>query len=134
MNRQIQDAARRYLGVPFVHQGRSPQGLDCIGLLVQVAQDLKLEAHDFSAYSLRPSSRLLMRLIGKSCDRVEEAEPGDIMVFAMIGPGWPQHAAIRTDRGMIHAMRGGPDRVIEHGFDDVWKKKLDSVWRFRWQS
>ena len=71
--REIADTARNYLGVPFVHQGRSPQGLDCVGLLVQVAEDLGFEAHDFAAYSLRPSSKQLMRLIGKSCNSQRRA-------------------------------------------------------------
>jgi cell wall-associated NlpC family hydrolase len=133
MNRDIQEAARRYLGVPFVHQGRTARGLDCVGLLVRVAEDLGFQARDFTAYSLRPSSRLLMRLIADSCDRVDSAEPGDILVFSMIGPGWPQHAGIKTDKGMIHAMRGGPDKVVEHVLDDMWTRKLDSVWRYRWQ-
>ena len=34
--------ARTYLGVRFVHQGRSIQGVDCLGLLMLVAQELGL--------------------------------------------------------------------------------------------
>tara|TARA_R110000824_G_scaffold279432_2_gene467623 strand:- start:1010 stop:1405 length:396 start_codon:yes stop_codon:yes gene_type:complete len=128
----IADTARKYLGVPFVHQGRSAEGLDCVGLLVQVASDLGLEAHDFTAYSLRPKAAKLIALIGESCDRVTgEPKPGDILIFAMIGPSWPQHAAIKTEAGMIHSYRGGPNKVIEVSFDDHWKEKLHSTWRYR---
>ena len=106
--------------------------MDCVGLLVQVAEDLGYEAHDFTAYSLRPQAKELIRLIGKSCDRVKgDPRPGDIMVFAMIGPHWPQHAAIKTKRGMIHAFKGGPNKVLEVSFDDFWQEKLHSVWRYR---
>tara|TARA_R100000152_G_C6777873_1_gene208044 strand:+ start:2869 stop:3270 length:402 start_codon:yes stop_codon:yes gene_type:complete len=130
--REIADTALAYVGTPFVHQGRSKHGLDCVGLLVQVARDLGFEAHDFTAYSLRPSSAQLMRLIGRSCDRVEgDPEVGDILVFQYIGPGWPQHAAIKTMRGMVHSYRGGPNKVVEVSFDDAWKDRLHSVWRYR---
>jgi len=50
------DLARRLLGVPWVHQGRSVHGVDCIGLvvLVEIAKgrevpdraDYPQEAHD----------------------------------------------------------------------------------------
>jgi cell wall-associated NlpC family hydrolase len=131
---EIADAARKYIGVPFVHQGRSSEGLDCVGLLVQVAKDLGYEVQDFTAYSLRPRAVQLMELIGNSCDRVDGApQPGDILVFAMIGPSWPQHAAIKTEPGMIHSFKGGPNKVVEVGFDDHWQSKLHSTWRYRWQ-
>ncbi len=129
---QISAAAKKYIGVPFIHQGRSVEGMDCVGLLVQVAEDLGLEAHDFTAYSLRPQAKQLMKLIGKSCDKVEGApEPGDILVFALLGPNWPQHAAIKTEAGMVHSYRGGPNKVVEVSFDDHWKSKLHSTWRYR---
>lgn len=129
---RIADTALTYVGTPFVHQGRSTSGLDCVGLLVQVARDLNLVAHDFAAYSLRPSSKQLLSLIGRSCTRVE-GDPlvGDILVFEFIGPGWPQHAAIKTERGMVHSYRGGPSKVLEVSFDDYWKERLHSVWRYR---
>lgn len=133
---KIADTAKKYLGVPFIHQGRSPEGMDCVGLLVQVANDLGFEAHDFTAYSLRPQAKQLMKLIGKSCDRVGGVpEPGDILVFALLGPNWPQHAAIKTEAGMIHSFRGGPCKVVEVGFDDFWQERLHSTWRYRetWQ-
>tara|TARA_Y100000310_G_scaffold343050_1_gene448922 strand:- start:317 stop:721 length:405 start_codon:yes stop_codon:yes gene_type:complete len=129
----IVSAARKYLGTPFVHQGRSGHGLDCVGLLVQVAADLGLEAHDWTAYSLRPRAEQLLGLITTSCDPVEgDSQPGDILIFAMIGPAWPQHAAIRTDRGIIHSYRGGPKCVVEVEFDTHWREKLHSTWRYRW--
>tara|TARA_R110000787_G_scaffold42303_8_gene104004 strand:+ start:6391 stop:6792 length:402 start_codon:yes stop_codon:yes gene_type:complete len=130
----IANTALKYLGTPFVHQGRSPNGLDCVGLLVQVAKDLEFEAEDFTAYSLRPSSIKLVELLRKSCRRVEgEAQTGDILIFELIGKGWPQHAAIKTVRGMVHSYRGGPNKVIEVSFDDSWRDCLHSVWRYKEQ-
>jgi len=34
--------ARKYMGVRWAHQGRSPAGMDCAGLVIRVAQDLGL--------------------------------------------------------------------------------------------
>lgn len=51
---EIVDAARSYLGVPFVHEGRSRGGLDCAGLLCRVFTDLVLPYEDKLGYDRSP--------------------------------------------------------------------------------
>ena len=33
--REIVDAARNWVGVPYRHQGRTRNGIDCVGLLLE---------------------------------------------------------------------------------------------------
>jgi cell wall-associated NlpC family hydrolase len=42
-------AARSWLGVPWRHQGRTRQGVDCAGLVVLVGRGLGLDDYDTSA-------------------------------------------------------------------------------------
>lgn len=51
---EIVTAARTYLGVRFVHEGRSRGGLDCAGLLCRVFTDLGLPYEDKLGYDRSP--------------------------------------------------------------------------------
>lgn len=109
----VVEHARTYLGVPYVHQGRTRHGLDCIGLVVRVAHDLGLSAYEISHYARVPSGRLMIRLLKENCQAIppSTAQPGDLLHIAY--GKQPQHLAIVTERGMIHAdSRHG---VVEHG-------------------
>jgi hypothetical protein len=46
-------AARSWLGVPWGHQGRTRQGVDCAGLVVLVGRGLGLADYDTTAYGRR---------------------------------------------------------------------------------
>lgn len=133
--------SRRYLDVPFLHQGRDKKlGVDCVGLLICVGQDLGLDIQASSDYSMLPQGKKLIEEIKKNgCIEipVEQAMPGDIMVFWLSKRevGIEQHAAILTEKGMLHALnsRGGSGKVVEHEFTENWKRRLMSVWRYQWQ-
>ena len=47
--------ARTWLGTPWRHQGRSPRGVDCAGLVVLVARALGLADHDVAGYGRHSS-------------------------------------------------------------------------------
>jgi cell wall-associated NlpC family hydrolase len=54
-------------------------------------------------------------------------QPGDILLFKIDGN--PQHMAIKTDKGMIHAYARGPRKVEEVSFAPPWPERLVGVWR-----
>lgn len=134
IGRDIAATARKYLGTPWRHQGRDRVlGLDCIGLLVVVAQDLDLEYDDTTTYTMRPVPAEMIAALNGCCDPVDEPQEGDIMAFFAVGDGWPQHVAIKTREGLIHTTRSGMGKVVEEEFTEEWKRKLEGAWRFRWQ-
>ncbi|MFZ4541775.1 MAG: hypothetical protein ACOYNL_08220 [Rickettsiales bacterium] len=60
--------ARRFVGMRFAHQGRTVAGLDCLGLVMLVVQELRLEfggkglhALDVPHYGARPDALLLKK-------------------------------------------------------------------------
>lgn len=49
---QIIAKAREFIGTPYLHQGRvKGAGIDCCGLVIQVAKELGLSDYDLTGYS-----------------------------------------------------------------------------------
>ena len=123
----VVEAARAYLGTPYRHQGRTQRGLDCIGLVLRVAHDLQITDYEVSHYGRVPSGRMMQRLIEEHCRKIaiNQAVIGDMLHMAF--EDQPQHVALLTDRGMIHAdSRRG---VVEHGIGDQWRMKIRAAYQ-----
>ncbi len=132
-NRQeIIDFARTLLGVPFHHQGRHARlGVDCVGLLVLTAQHFGLTMHDLKGYSRQPDGVTLERELSSCLEAttMAEAQPGDVVTFWMRSRDRIQHAAILTDRGMVHTWAIAR-RVVEHGINFEWQSQMAHFYRF----
>lgn len=131
---QVIAAARTFLGTPFHHQGRAKgAGVDCIGLIVEAARGAGIELRDRIDYPRQPIPAELIADLDANLDRVEplKHKAGDVLVFWIVDEFAPQHVALATDAGMIHAWSGGMRRVQEHGITQGWRARLHSVWSFR---
>lgn len=130
---EIVEAARKYLGTPFHHQGRlGGVGLDCIGLLVNVGRDCGAVFEDRIDYSRYPDGRTLIQECEKNLVLEDVPAPGRIGIFYFKHNYLPQHVGIFTSYGMIHTYTR-VRRVVEHVFDDYWKARLHSVYSYKWQ-
>jgi len=124
--------ARECVGTDFKHQGREiGLGLDCVGLLLAVADRLGLTGVDFPGYYRVPDGTLEEKLAA-SLWRVDREcihchMPGDILCFRI--QNQPQHVAIRTDYGIVHAL-AHTKSVQETSYDEAWRKRLVSVWEW----
>ncbi len=141
LQHEIVATARRWIGVPFCHQGRSRKGVDCLGLLVMIAHENALlfnghgaHTHDATTYGHRPDTQLLMAGLCRHLHRIEAAamQPGDIALMRV--DHLPQHLAIISDYpehghvGMIHAY--APARkVVEHRLCEHWRTQLHAAFR-----
>jgi murein DD-endopeptidase / murein LD-carboxypeptidase len=110
------DRARALLGVPFRLYGRDEHGLDCVGLIALVFDQMH-EAPN--GYRLRNTlvlrweallDRLFVRRSGRPC-------PGDI-IFCTAGPA-QYHLGIWTGHSFIHA-DAGLGRVVETPGPVAW--------------
>ena len=123
--------ARHWTGTPFRHQGRMPGiGLDCVGLLVCAARHQGLSTYDYPYYTALPEDGLLdAHLMRAGLVPIDSggALPGDVAVFAFARRR--QHAALLSDRGVIHADRR-LGKVVEHGLAPHWCACLRAVYRF----
>ncbi|KUO53202.1 MAG: hypothetical protein APF82_01030 [Sphingomonadales bacterium BRH_c42] len=125
---QIVSAARGWLGTPFHHQGRlKGVGVDCAGVIVEVARELGIGDVDLRGYGHRPDSRELERLCHEHMTPVTfaQAKPGDVLLIMIDGA--PQHLAFVTEinggPGMLHSYAPAR-RVVEHGIDRDWAGQI----------
>lgn len=127
--------AREYLGTPWQHQGRRKGlGVDCAGLIICVAHELGLSEFDVTDYGRTPNPQRMGELLDAHMDRVfvSQAEPGDVLWMAFDAD--PQHLAIVTDIGIIHALSnlsGGISRVAEHRLNYTWRQRIRRAYRYR---
>jgi cell wall-associated NlpC family hydrolase len=127
---EIIEIAKSYIGLPFVHQGRSKDtGVDCVGLLVCLGQEMGYpDLKDAEAYRRIPSANVIRSILGQNCDEisVEEAKEGDIYLMRLGGIK-PRHAAIlyyddRYDGEpcLIHATKRGVRIEAKRAYPDHW--------------
>lgn len=124
--RDVVDEARSWVGAPFRHQGRSRHGVDCVGLIIVVLQELKLIEKNFEIinYGRLPSGELIKRAM-QHCTPLPRPCAGSMCVIA-----WTRlaaHVAIATPDTLIHSYES-VGKVVEHGYRGRWNKLTHSVW------
>lgn len=137
----ILESARSFLGTPFRHQGRvKGVGVDCAGLVVQVAKETGYSDYDYSGYGRQPDGRTLVTVMDANLQSIAIADirPGDVLVMRFDRE--PQHLGIVTDYGdhygiapgvlgLIHSYMDAR-KVVEHRLDDVWMRRVTHAYRF----
>lgn len=134
--KEVIKVARSYLGTPFAIQGRSPGVfLDCVGVLVCMATDLGLPCKDFDAYTETTKPEMVREMLACSMDEipVEEAIPGDVLMFEFSGGGdQAGHVGVLSEpERMIHTWPGATWKVCENSLGQYWRNRICSAHRFR---
>lgn len=129
--------ANALVGVPYRHQGRNQNGVDCAGLIVVVGQMLDLMTDEEKRnYPRRPDTNTFtkeMIKVGLKQRPFGKHEHGDIL--RLNTSGWPVHLGIYEvdDRGMewvIHAYQPHK-RVTRDALSIITKHcPISSVWRY----
>ena len=99
---------RKYLGIPFRHNGRGMDGVDCLGLMLMVLRDAGIDLPDDDGRPIDPrwydiDPERLIRGLGRYGQRINitEIQPLDVVVFSFHGK--PRHAGVMIDRSrFIH--------------------------------
>jgi cell wall-associated NlpC family hydrolase len=122
-------AARRYLGVPFRHAGRTDQGVDCVGLILAAARDAGLFDYRPRSYPRGDASRLTAEI-----ERFAEAvagppEPGDLLLLSVKGE--LTHVALVSERGTILHAHERLGRVVEQRLTDAMLARVAVTYRWR---
>lgn len=133
LNSPVYAEAQGWLGVRWLHQGRTRLGIDCAGLVLVVGQSLKLLPGDLnvSNYSRDPTSLEFLQMFSRHMDRVPllQATAGDILVFRQ--RRYPCHCGILGDgEKFIHAY-ALRRKVVEEYLTDEWLSLRVAAFRFR---
>ena len=124
--------ARSWVGTRFHHQGRKKGiGVDCIGLIVGVAKELRYKVIDQADYQREPKDGELQAALEKYLIK-SELKPGCIALFKLEKE--PQHVGIISDYGkgelgLIHAYLQ-VRKVVEHNLDITWRKRIVGTYEF----
>ena len=126
--------AREWLGTPYVHQASAQgAGTDCLGLIRGVwrallgdePQTVPGYTPDWSEASGREEllGAALRWLVAKPLD---QASPGDVLLFRMREGAVAKHLGIQSETGdqprFIHAYAG--HAVVESPLSDPWAQKI----------
>ena len=139
---EITQIAYSLIGIPYVHQGRSDKGIDCVGLLAIIAQRLNYPHTDLESYRRTPSATKLIELLRENLDEIDlnEVDVGDIFLMKLGGTK-PRHTAILAsnatdfERGLqptiIHALNSiSIQSVVEQPLS-IYRGQLVKGFRFR---
>lgn len=127
---EIVAEARKWLGTPYHHEARVlGHGVDCIGLVLSVANAFGMEVPNQTGYSRTPEEDRLLAGLDYYTNRIElaEAKAGDIVVIPFIHR--MRHLAILTDKGMIHSYEP-KGMVVEHSIDERWRRLFRRAYAF----
>ncbi len=125
-------AARGYLGVPWVHQGRTERGMDCVGLIALSMRAIGIDAPLTADYGRMQDYRQARRSLEEFCDRVGSPEIGDIVLFKT---SQSLHMAIVSEVEGVRPTRviqslGPKSKVVDTGLQfpplQLWRPKWPS--------
>lgn len=125
---------RKYLGVKFLHQGRTEDGIDCAGLVIVSAKKLGFDFYDVVIYDRKPNQYEIIKSIeeaGLYQVRRNKIDVGDILLMSYDGN--VQHIAVVSEKNeeSIYIIHAVTDReVIEHRLDKAWLSKVVMCYRF----
>jgi hypothetical protein len=131
--RDIIAEARKWIGVPYRHQGRGKFGIDCVGLLIEVAKGLGHPVNAPSAYSSMPQGYLLLNPCNVQLWKParQAVIPGDLGVYWGWNQAEPQHFAFIGEHAgrltVIHSFSKYSE-VVEQAYNRLWVKKFHCLY------
>jgi hypothetical protein len=118
-------AARDWIGVRWLHQGRNRAGIDCAGLLIQIHLELNLPVEDKTGYKRTPNALDFLNHIRRQTTFCATPMPGSIAVFRQ--EVMPCHTGIFAEKNgiltIIHA-DATQGKVLEEPFIHDWPRLL----------
>ena len=124
--------ARTLVGTPFQHQGRTPGvGLDCGGVIVHLLRFMGIN-YDVAGYGRLPEGLRLIEVCDEALVRIRPSvfKPGDVIALRLLRE--PQHLALVTDYGILHAWQRiwTPAKVCETILTADWRQRIAAAWQF----
>lgn len=129
----IMRVVRSFVDVPYKHQGRGRMGIDCVGLLCGVAEELGHPVTAPVAYSTMPRGHQLLDPCNAQLWKPvrQQVLYGDLAVFWGWSPSEPQHFAFIGNYGsqttVIHSFSKF-GKVVEQEYNRLWVRKFSCLY------
>ncbi|RCW85772.1 NlpC/P60 family protein [Paracoccus lutimaris] len=138
MSREIVQAARGWIGTPYVHQASvKGGGTDCLGLVRGVWREFfGIEPEAMPAYTPDwgeiGGSELLLGGAGRFLQPAPDEQPGDVLVFRMRAGAVAKHMGILAQTGAEASFVHAYDRhgVVESPLSAPWRARIAGRFRF----
>lgn len=128
---RIVDEARQWLGTPYLHQGRSRFGVDCIGFAICVRNSVEpvpMLMNETRNYDRRAAHQILLGKVTQYCTPLDEPEQGCLILIKWPLNAEPSHVALHADGNILHAY-AQVAKVVETGYRAQWSRDTHSLWR-----
>jgi cell wall-associated NlpC family hydrolase len=139
---EIVEEAKTWIDTPFHHQGRLKNyinekgelkkgGVDCAGIIVGVLNHFNIKHKDYTGYTREESSHMMLDSLQSSCEKIEELEPGAIVLFWQRRFENTNHIGIMSGfNTLIHAdQRPGINRVTLIRINNKIRSQIHSIYR-----
>lgn len=122
----------KYIGLPYVSNGRDESGIDCWGLVrLFYKQEFNIDLPSYTEeYSGAYDTRILgmMDLYKHTWAQVSEPEVGSVIVFNILGE--PFHVGIYAGEDKFIHARDGMDSVLESVNSPKWAKRIEGYYKY----
>lgn len=131
---EIQEEARKLIGVKWRHQGRTPEvGVDCAGAVVVVARNLNISSYDSTDYHRNPLNDSFVQHFQANMKRkkITDRRVGDVLLFR--DKMFSCHSGFLTMKnGVEHIVHAYALRkkVIEEPLNDDWRSRITYCFEF----
>ncbi len=123
--------AKSWKGVPYLHQGRTRVGCDCIGFVIGVMTEVALLPASVempTAYARRETNGVLLQRVMSHCMRVAKPQDRALLLIQWQNDSTPTHVALHCAGSMLHCyQRAGS--VVSHGYAGKWPQWTHSYWK-----
>jgi len=125
---QLIAQARQWVGVKFLHQGRSRDGADCLGFISAMLSELGdgVFLNNLPQNYGRSPQAILLESLTRLTHKIP-LQPAALVLIQWPMTPYPSHAGIFTGSNLIHCTQENL-KVVEHGYRAPWPKRTASVW------
>jgi len=127
------DIVNKYLGIPYVHQGRELNGLDCYGLIARIYEDLGYELFDIEGYdknwSFEKRNHLLVNYHRQWIRCKEPRMLFDAVLFKGTKNPVNHGGVMIDDTHFIHCCKQGT--IVSRITEPKWEIRIESFYHLK---
>ena len=127
------------VGVPFVSQGRSKDGMDCYGLTQEIFRRCGDDIGEYwvDAFASEQIDKLIRNATATRWEEIDYKNGAEIPVPALVAisfntpPGIVNHTAVYIGNGRFLHTREKIGVCVDRLDSPAWRKKIEGIYKFK---